>query len=361
MAVTVSTLDIRKFRNIDRALVEPGPGFNLLVGQNAQGKTSTLEAIYLVSVGRLLRGSKDAEGIMEGEDSATVLAKTEPSGTTVGMELHLGKRKRALLNGLPQPRASAVIGRLPSVCFWAGDLEIVTGEPSARRLFLDTEISQLHPAYLRYLTVYKRALEHRNALLKLAQEQRVGDEQFEAWESQMAEAGEHLRSHRAEWLSEMSLAATSSHAHMGAGESLVLSYLVKDTHTDLSTAWLNERRLDIARGTTTTGPHRDDVMVEVAGKSARLFGSQGQQRTAVIAIKLAVLETARSTLGFPPVLLLDDIFSDLDAGRRERLTEAALGFGGQVFVTCTEAEQAGSRLAERCKVFLVQAGKVSEQ
>lgn len=361
MSLTVGALDIRSFRNIHRAVLHPSTGFNLLVGQNAQGKTSTLEAIYLVSVGRLLRGSKDAEGIQEGQESSQVLASLEPAGTTLGMELQVGKRKKALLNGLPQPKASALIGRLPSVCFCAGDLEIVSGEPSARRLFMDTELCQLHPAYLRWLTVYKRALDHRNALLKYAQDHAVEDGRFEVWEAQMSESGEHLRSHRSKWVQEIAATAQPSHAHMGSGEKLDVSYTVKDNWPELLSAWQNERRLDIARGTTSTGPHRDDLTIEVGAKSARLFGSQGQQRTAVISIKLAVLETAKATLGFPPVLLLDDIFSDLDARRRERLTEVALGFGGQVFVTCTEAEQAGSKLVERCKTFLVKSGEITEQ
>ncbi len=359
MAFGLDRLQIRHFRNLSGVEIEPSSSLNLLFGQNAQGKTSVLEAVYLLSFGRVLRGSRDLEAIQSGEVSAHVEASLVETGTKVGMELDHGKRKRALLNGLGLPRASDLIGRLPSVCFWSGDLALVTGSPADRRLFMDSELSQLYPAYLKNLSVYKRALEQRNALVKQARDRFVADEQFEVWEDQMGPAGEGLRSYRRSWVKEIAEGAARSQDRLGKGESLELSYLEKEEVPELRTALMQSRRMDIQRGSTTVGPHRDDLEISVGGKAAKQFGSQGQQRTAVISIKLAVLEAAKSTLGFPPVLLLDDIFSDLDQGRRGRLVEVAMEEAGQVFLTCTEVEQAGGELVGRSKLFRVDSGNVA--
>jgi DNA replication and repair protein RecF len=261
------------------------------------------------------------------------------------------------------PRASDLLGRLPSVSFSASDLVIATGEPSDRRQFLDWELAQLYPSYLKNLSVYKRALEHRNALLRQAQDSPVSDEVFESWEEQLAASGSALRSARSEWVEELAFDAAAAHANLGEGEDLGLVYETKDEGLDAETSvrlMSSARGADIARGSTSTGPHRDELVVTVGGQEARHFGSQGQQRTAVIAMKLAVLACAERLFTSPPVLLLDDVFSDLDQSRRNRLMELTLGRGGQVFLTCTEAEQAGADLIERAKVFRVESGQVLE-
>lgn len=360
MAVGLERLRVRGFRNLTDVEVFPAEGFNLVFGENAQGKTSLLESVYLLSFGRVLRGSRDTEAVQEGTESTSVSARLLETGTEIGMELAAGKRKRALLNGLGLPRASDLIGRLPSVCFWSGDLLLVAGTPSDRRMFLDTELSQVYPGYLKQLSIYKRALEQRNALLKLAQDRFVGDSQFEVWEEQMGPAGSALRHYRGEWVKELSASAAVAQERLGVGESLELLYLAKDESEDLTLSLAEGRRLEIHRGSTTIGPHRDDIEILVEGRAAKQFGSQGQQRTAVISTKLAVLQVAKEKLGFPPVLLLDDIFSDLDQGRRGRLVQAAMEEGGQVFLTCTETEQAGGELVGRSKLFRVESGEVRE-
>lgn len=361
MSFALDRLQIDRFRNLTRVEVEPAPGFNLVYGQNAQGKTSLLESVYLLSFGRILRGARDAEAVQTGAEESKVIGRLAETGTEISIELKPGKRKRALLNGLGLPRASDLIGRLPSVCFWSGDLNLVTGAPVDRRLFIDTELSQLYPAYLKNLTLYKRALDQRNALLKTAQETYVTDEQFEIWEAQMGPAGEALRQARQTWVTQISQGALRSQQRLGSGESLELVYTPKEESPDLVQALADSRRIDIRRGSTTVGPHRDDLDILVAGKPAKQYGSQGQQRTAVISVKLAVLQVATETLGFPPVLLLDDIFSDLDQTRRKRLVEAALEEAGQVFLTCTEVEQAGGELVGRSRLFRVESGQVEAQ
>ena len=355
---------LNDFRNYERAEVEMSPGINLVSGANAQGKTSLLEGVSLLSTGRLLRGSKDAQAIRHGAESSTVSCEIGGSGTEIKVVLRRGTKKRVELNGTSLPRASDLIGRLPTVSFSAADLCIVTGDPSDRRQFLDWELAQLSPSYLKALTVYKRSIEHRNALLRQSQEQVVPAVEFEPWEVQIAAAGTAVRHSRMEWVQTLELDSREAHSNLGGGETLDLRYEVRDNGNDAeSFASLLEssRGFDVARGSTSCGPHRDELMILVKGQEARYFGSQGQQRTAVIAMKLATLTSAEKMLRVTPILLLDDVFSDLDIARRSRLMDLTLGRGGQVFLTCTEPELAGSGLLEGSRIFKVESGQVRVQ
>jgi len=358
--VRVTTARYHDFRNLASVELVAGPSVNLIVGPNAQGKTNLLEGLHLLSTGRLLRGSREAQAVRHGEPRAAVEADLSPHGTTLRVGIEPGTRKRALVNGLALPRSADLIGRLPSVSFSSQDLAVVAGEPADRRHLLDTELSQVYPAYLKHLTVYKRALEQRNALLRRAQDDHVDAAAFEVWEEQLALHGEAMRHQRRLWVEELAVVAASRHAALGDGEVLDLSYRANEEGS-LATALASGRGHDIHRGSTTVGPHRDDLDISVGGAEARHFGSQGQQRTAVVALKLAVLALAEKTFGFPPMLLLDDIFSDLDDHRRAHLMEVAFEAGGQVFVTCTEAEQAGEKLLRTAQIFRVRSGGLEEE
>lgn len=352
-------LIIEGFRNYRHVSIEPGRGFHVFAGPNAQGKTNLLEAIYLLSTTRMLRGMRDIEAIREGEDRFRVEGLIAEGRTSLSMTLERGGRKRGLLNGVGLTRAADLIGRLPSVCITALDLPMVSGEPSVRRMFLDMELSQVYPAYLRALSLFKRALEQRNALLKQAQERFVADESFMAWEAQMATYGASLRDYRSRFVAELSPLAASAQAELGEGEELSIVYVAKDdafTAGDYERTLIQNRGQDIARGSTTTGPHRDDLDLRIAGREGRLYGSQGQQRSAVIAMKLGTLELMRDKLGEPPILLLDDMLSDLDAGRRARLCDWVARHAGQAFLTCTEASAAGDAILDRARVYNVHNG-----
>ena len=302
---------------------------------------------------------RDAEAIREGEDRFRVEGLVAEGRTSLAVTLERGGRKRALLNGVAMPRAADLIGRLPSVCITALDLPMVSGEPGERRMFLDLELSQVYPAYLRALSLYKRALEQRNALLKQAQDRYVPDESFAAWEAQMATYGASLRDYRRRFVDELSPLAAEAQAELGEGEALEITYVARDealSAAEYESALVQNRRQDIARGTTTAGPHRDDLSLMIAGREGRLYGSQGQQRSAVIAMKLGTLELMRDKLGDPPILLLDDMLSDLDAGRRARLCQWVARHAGQTFLTCTEAAAAGDEILDRATVYRVQNG-----
>ncbi|MBV6458454.1 MAG: DNA replication and repair protein RecF [Fimbriimonadaceae bacterium] len=326
----------------------------MIAGANAQGKTSILEALFLASTGQLLRGGRDAEAIRNGEADATVELTIQPSGTTIRVELRAGIRKRILVNDKPLARASDIMGRLPIVTFSMEDLEVVRGEPGARRRFLDVELSQHYPNYLKSFATYRRSLEQRNALLKEAQERNVPGSEFEPWELSLAESGEDIRRRRQAFVTDLAPAVSAFMRDLG-NESIELGIQASDEEPLLGLLE-SGRANDIRRGSTSVGPHRDDLRIFVQGVDIRAFGSQGQQRSAVMALKAGVFNVAGELHGEPPTLLLDDVFSDLDAGRRQRLVRLVRETSGQVLITCTEPEQAGTELLESARVFRVSEG-----
>lgn len=357
--LTVSHLSLRNFRNYEALDFEMGPGFHVIAGPNAQGKTNFLEALHFLSSTKLLRGSKETEAIRMGSDRATVTG--EIGSTAIALVLETGIRKRAFLNSLGLGRAADLIGRLPSVCVSAFDLEIVRGEPADRRMFLDMELSQSSAGYLRHFTGYRRALDQRNSLLRHAVEHYVAAESFEPWEVQLAHHGAAMRAMRREMIQELSSSVAEAHAYLGSGESLKIAYEPKDdahSEEEMTQAYAKSRDTDIHRKGTTVGPHRDDLALLVDGKDARNFGSQGQQRSTVLSLKLATMEMQRRRLGQTPLLLLDDILSDLDSVRRANLTQWVVQHGHQAVLTCTEPEAIGASILAKASVYLVNAGRI---
>lgn len=357
-------LTLRSFRNYSEAEVEFGRGLNVLHGANAQGKTNLLEAVHLLATSRLLRGQRESEAIREGQPGMEVQGVLYGSQSVLGVALERGSRKRASLNGVGLPRASDLLGRMPSICVSALDLETIRGEPSERRLFLDLQLSALYPAYLRHLAAYRKALEQRNALLKQAREAMVPGAAFEIWEAALAEHGASIRRYRFQYVELLRPEMARLQAQMGQGEALEVSLATDEGEADagaLEAILTRNRGTDVARGATSAGPHRDDLELSVGSRSARLFGSQGQQRTAAISLKLASLGIARDVLGLEPVLLLDDIFSDLDHRRRDILVQIVLERSGQAILTCTEPETAGQRILDRSRRFRVSGGTVTPE
>lgn len=354
-------IDLKGFRNFQDEHVEFMEGVHLVVGANAQGKTSLLEAIHLLSTGRVLRGFRDVEAISYGSDLAVVEGEIADSGTLLKVEIPRHGRKGVFLNHVRLPRASDLLGRLPCVAFSNLDLMIVRGDAGDRRAFLDEELSQIKPVYLRNLAGYRRALEHRNSLLKMAQEKRVERSEFEVWEHQLAAYGSELRITRKWFIEELSEDAGKHHALIGGGEGLQMDYLPKEEAYDpveIEENLISQFQKDLARGTTSSGPHRDDFRILIQDQEARLFGSQGQQRTAALSIKLAVANRITAETDERPMVLLDDMLSELDKDRRRRVLELAAHLSAQTFLTCNEAEQAGDEVMRTASIFEVVRGTV---
>ncbi len=353
----LSRLCLSSFRNYPRLELPLEAGLTVLHGQNAQGKTNVLEAIHLLSSGSSYRAASDREVISWQAAGADRVARA--SGTLGGDELEVVvadvpglSSKRALVNGAGK-RLSDFVGRLTAVLFGPEQLDLVTGSPSHRRAYLDGALSQTDRAYFRALAAYNRVLQQRNQLLKQFREREVHPDELLYWDAQLVEAGSLISSRRARCLQQLSGLAAGHHEQLApGGGSLELAYetklfrsrggwplLASATQEEVQAeyrAWLRlEAERELATGSTVVGPHRDDLLLALDGKLVDKFGSRGQQRTVALALKLAELDLIRQHTGDTPVLLLDDVLSELDEARRTALGEV-IARHEQVLLTTTE-------------------------
>lgn len=356
-------LSLRHFRNYGEALFDLSPGHNLFIGLNGMGKSNILEALHALSTTRSFRGAKEQEMIQIGAEGAKIGAALAGTDTEIEIQYSRSARGAGFIAGQKLPRVRDIVGRFPTVCFSSTDLAIIRGEPSERRRFLDSELSLSSPSYLKAFSAYRRALEQRNAALRAVREGASHIGAVEPWENRLAEAGSVLRQQRSAYVSQLSALARDYHRHVSdCGEELSLEYRPQDlamTPQELLPGFAARRQLDVIAGSTSYGPHRDDVEITIEGISAKSYGSQGQQRTAVVAIKLGVVGYWRERLRTLPALLLDDIMSDLDERRRGFVLEASASLG-QVVVTATDISQLSAEVLSNAKVFSVHEGQVSE-
>lgn len=365
----LATLELRAFRNYDALTIAFSPGLNVLYGDNAQGKTNLLEAIHFLATGRSHRTSRDLDMVKEGEEELLARASVVRRTGTIDLELRLGAatRKQLKINGIAEKKIAKLVGSLAVVLFSPDDLQLLKGPPAGRRRFLDLELSQISPTYLHHLMAYNRLLQQRNSLLK---QPALDQGLLAVYDQQLVETGAQLVVRRAEAVRRLSPIASRYHRMLSEGrEDLVLEYqsqgLGEDGAADLESVRRRlERELARVRGeelrrqVTLVGPHRDDVGFWIAGRDARLYASQGQQRTAVLALKLAELDFMTAEIGEAPLLLLDDVASELDPHRRHYLL-SAVREGVQSFITCTDLEDLMVRTWPKDhRLFRVRAGTV---
>ncbi len=351
-------LRLRDFRNYGRLDVEFSPGFHVLLGNNAQGKTNILEAIYLLATLRSFRGVSSAQIVRHGQTGFFVGGKTH-HGDDHEIKLYWSAKERSLaVDGRPIRKLSEFLGIFRAVVFCSEDLQLVKGSASRRRRYLDLLLTQTHPTYLPLLHRYVRAVRSRNALLK----QRVQDPAaLEAFTGEMVAAGTRLVEMRRELLPEISPLACQAYQKItNAAEELRLDY-----HPSVRGDFLVELRKVEARERamrmTLLGPHRDELALTLDGKPAAQFGSEGQKRSVVIALKIAQAEHLTRLHGSPPVLLIDDIMGELDLKRRSGflpLLQRAHQAHSQVFMTCTE-ENWPSELGRELQKWEVRSGKLN--
>lgn len=365
----LATLELRAFRNYDALTIAFSPGLNVLYGDNAQGKTNLLEAIHFLATGRSHRTSRDLDMVKEGEEELLARASVVRRTGTIDLELRLGAatRKQLKINGIAEKKIAKLVGSLAVVLFSPDDLQLLKGPPAGRRRFLDLELSQISQTYLHHLMAYNRLLQQRNSLLK---QPALDQGLLAVYDQQLVETGAQLVVRRAEAVRRLSPIASHYHRMLSEGrEDLVLEYqsqgLGEDGAADLESVRRRlERELARVRGeelrrqVTLVGPHRDDVGFWIAGRDARLYASQGQQRTAVLALKLAELDFMTAEIGEAPLLLLDDVASELDPHRRHYLL-SAVREGVQSFITCTDLEDLMVRTWPKDhRLFRVRAGTV---
>ena len=345
----------RDFRNLREGGFSPCGGVNVIFGQNAQGKTNLLEALWLFTGGRSFRGARDAELIRRGENAARLELSffSEEREQTAAISVADGKRT-AELNGVPKGSCSALTGKFCAVVFSPEHLSLVSGGPALRRDFVDAALCQLRPGYLSLLAGYNRTLFQRNALLKDIPRHAELMDTLEIWDARLADFGGRVVKQRTAYLEALKGPAAAFYDGIsGSRETFALSY--RKSAEDLNRALTEARREDILSGHTSVGPHRDDVELSVDGSSARIYASQGQKRSAVLALKLAAAELLARAIGEKPAVFLDDVLSELDDERQEyllrRLTDC------QVFLTCCDAQFA--RPMERGALFRMENGALS--
>ena len=370
----ITSLKLEHFRNYEALRIEPGTGLNIFVGRNAQGKSNLLESLYLLATSKSSRAGKDVELIGFGQAGTRVTAdvvRDRSSDIEIEMALSLSEKKSARINGVRHTRLSEVIGQLNAVLFDSGDLEIIRGEPSVRRRFLDLEIAQTSPRYVLALGSYRKTLEQRNRLLRDLRDgraPRTARESLPAWSAGLAQHGALLIERRRLFLERLAQLARDTHQTLSDGrDDLVVSYLPSFPLDGLTGAEGIQARFgeelasvaaeEAARGTTARGPQRDDIAFLVNGADCRLFGSQGQQRTVALSLKLAERQLIEELVGEPPLLLLDDVLSDLDDARRSLLFDLTARAGSQTFLSCTNLRAFSPAVLERAAVYEVTAGE----
>ena len=354
------SITIKDFRNIAEAELEFDPELTVLRGDNAQGKTNMLEAVFAASWGRSFRAQRESDLIREGAESASVDLRFDSAGREQEIGLRFfrdpQRRREIEINGVPQKRAGELYGRFAAVLFVPAHLEIVRGAPEERRKFLDMALAREKPAALKLMLNYRRALEQRNRVLKDARMFSGLDDLLSAWDGRLAQLGAELSAQRAAFCARLSESARRVYSELASGEEFAAGFECSGGATaEEALEILKKTRADDLRvGYTTCGAHRDDIRISVAGRDGRRFASQGQQRSAVIALKLAEAELLRESAGEPPVLLLDDVLSELDAGRRDFLLSRVGGM--QRIVTACDAS-----VFTDGKVYRVQSGRFERE
>ncbi len=355
-----TSLTLRQFRNHPSLTLAPSEGITVLYGANGAGKSNVLEAMHLLSLGRSHRTTADREMIAQGESVAFIRGETLRLDGKHDVEVRLypfeKPQKRVLLFGKPALRIGDMMGHATCVMFSPEDIRIVRDGPAARRRFVDMQLSQIRPSYLKALKTYLTVLESRNALLKAQRQSPMADfdTQLETWDEQLAGAAVYVVEHRRWFLSELSENAAAQYALISEDplETFQLRYTGPLAANDqpyraMLSGLKRTRAEDLQRQFTSFGPHRDDVAMLLCGKELRAFGSQGQLRTAVLSMKLGELTLIEREMGEFPTLLLDDVFSELDLKRRNALLKSTEGV--QTFLTCTDKQDAAGARAD---VFL---------
>lgn len=368
--MNIIRLQYKNYRNLAEYSIAPQNGINVIYGKNAQGKTNLLEAIWLFTGGRSFRGSKDGELTQIGENTATLSLTfySEEREQSAQISIQNGQRS-AVINGIEKKSASALIGKFCAVIFSPEHLSLVKSGPALRRGFIDAAVCQIKPSYAKLLYQYNRTLTQRNMLLKDIPRHSELLDTLEIWDEKLSEYGSAITAERTWYVNKISEAAQEIYEGISKGqEKLNVSYMstvfeipanteiFKINQSDFRKNLKTVLKDDLSAGYTTIGPHRDDMQITLNHLSARAFGSQGQQRSAVLALKLAESHLLAEKTGEAPIILLDDVLSELDSDRQDYLLNHLEN--RQVFITCCEPENI-QNLANG-SMFHMQNGKISE-
>lgn len=358
----IKSLELTNFRNYDSLSIQFDKGTNILYGDNAQGKTNILEAIHLSATTKSHKGSKDRDIIQFGREEGHIRTYLEKDGMEVKVDMHLrnSKSKVIAINGQKIKKASELLGILNVVLFSPEDLSIIKNGPSERRRFVDMELCQLDPFYLYNLNYYNKIVDQRNSLLKDLYLNPSLRDTLSIWDSQLVSFGSKIIERRKLFVDQINDIICEIHHKLSGGrETLVIQYEPDVTIEDFEKkCQLNQER-DIKYKQTSTGPHRDDFSFLIGDIDVRKFGSQGQQRTAALSLKLSEIELVKKISKDTPVLLLDDVLSELDSNRQNFL----LNHIGEIqtIITCTGLDDFINNRFEINKIFKVVNGIVNSE
>ena len=315
----IENIKLNNFRNYEQLDLKLNKNINIIYGDNAQGKTNILEAIFLGSFGKSFRTSKEKEMIKFNEEKALVEIIFQKKDREGKIKIELGNKKQISVNGIKIKKLSELLGNINIVLFTPEEINIMRNGPENRRRFLNIMIGQLRPNYVYNLNMYMKTIEQRNNYLRQIREENKPEEMLEIWDEKLAEYGEKIYIYRKEFIDKIIHKINKIHSGItDEKEELKIIYTSNCNNKEEYLKLLKARRkLDIIKGFTTKGVHRDDFMIYINGREVRVYGSQGQNRTVVLSLKLAELQVVYDEIGEYPILLLDDFMSELDEKRRK--------------------------------------------
>lgn len=357
----IEKIELKNYRNIENMLILPCDGVNVIYGENAQGKTNILESIFLFTGLKSFRSSRDRELVSFGEDFSVIKAEFFSSSRRQTAEMRITDRRRAILNGVSLPSPTGLMSRFPAALFSPGFMSLIQNGPSERRRFIDSAICQTEPKYAVMLAEYTKLLKQRNAVLKNDDSYRDKKIFLECINEAFSASGDAVYKERVKYLGKLLPFVSEIYKGLSSGkEEISFSYVRKGDESGvlpLDVILMKHEMADISAGMTLTGPHRDDIDININGVPARSFGSQGQKRSAAIALKLGEAEVIREYVGEKPVILLDDVMSELDSSRQDYILNHIKD--KQVFITCCDPSSVG--ILSEGMTFNIVSGKIYER
>ncbi|ARD06149.1 DNA replication/repair protein RecF [Lactobacillus amylolyticus] len=363
---------VQNYRNLEKIDTNFDPNVNIFIGKNAQGKTNLLEAIYFLALTRSHRTSSDRELIHFGNDYANLMGHVHKSQVDLNLRVLITKKgKKVWINRVEQAKLSKYVGQLNAILFSPEDLELIKGAPALRRRFMDQEFGQINAEYLYFASKYRQVLFQKNNYLKQLAKGQAKDQIFlDVLSDQLAGIAAEVISRRFKFLRYLSHSASDAYEHISlASEKLAIAYhpsvsnITGDDNTEtiyhkVLNNFQKTKEMEIRKGTTLSGPHRDDIEFKLDGKDAHLYASQGQQRSIALSIKLAEIQLVHHLTDEYPLLLLDDVMSELDHGRQRALLNYIHG-KTQTFITTTDLEGISWEIIKQPRIYHIQSGKIS--
>ena len=332
----IKEIELTNFRNYESRKIKLNEELNVFFGENAQGKTNIIEAIFLASIGKSFRTNKEKELIKFNQERAIVEINYKKSDREGKVRIEIGNKKNIFLNDIKLKKVSELLGNVNIVIFSPDDINILKGGPQNRRRFLDIMISQLRPNYMHLLTLYLKTIEQRNNYLRQIKFENKKEELLDIWDEKLVEYGVKIYEYRKEFIEKIKKKIIEIHKEITQEKEKIEIEYFSDANTRQN--FINElksrRKLDILKGFTTKGVHRDDFSIYINNKEVNIYGSQGQHRTVILSLKLAELKVIYDEIGENPILLLDDFMSELDNKRRINFIKSIKDT--QVIITCTE-------------------------